>query len=217
MDIEVAGEPLTLLPERAVFRPRNRDLLIADPHFGKDAAFRRNGVPVPAGALRDDLERLDRLLAATNPSRLVILGDFLHSRAGRTQHTSDAFLCWRRRCASLPILLIRGNHDRAAGDPPGSFTMSCEPEPYFADSLSYVHHLATRRPGTQLAGHLHPGIVIRPDRGPRIRLPCFLLTPHGLVLPAFGGFTGLSDTAPSPLDQIYAILDPKTILPVPPR
>ena len=36
----VAGEQLLLLGERAVYWERTRTLFVADPHFGKAAAFR---------------------------------------------------------------------------------------------------------------------------------------------------------------------------------
>ncbi|CAN5366364.1 hypothetical protein BH10PSE17_BH10PSE17_35830 [soil metagenome] len=50
--VEQAGERLELLPERAIWWPGERTLLIADVHFGKGAAFRALGVPVPRGTTR---------------------------------------------------------------------------------------------------------------------------------------------------------------------
>ena len=44
---EVAGERLVLLPEMAAYWERAGTLLVADPHFGKAAAFRAAGIPEP--------------------------------------------------------------------------------------------------------------------------------------------------------------------------
>ena len=43
----ISGEQLDLLPEKAIWWPRRRTLLVADVHCGKDATFRAMGVPVP--------------------------------------------------------------------------------------------------------------------------------------------------------------------------
>ena len=81
--LEWGGVLLTLLPERAVWWGAEKTLLIADPHFGKAAAFRFAGIPVPETSHEDDLERLSHLLMRTDAQRLVILGDFLHAKTGR--------------------------------------------------------------------------------------------------------------------------------------
>jgi len=47
--ISAAGEHLLLLPQKAVYWPRASLLAIADIHFGKAAAFRSYGIPVPRG------------------------------------------------------------------------------------------------------------------------------------------------------------------------
>ena len=80
---DIAGERVSLLPERAAYWERTRTLLVADPHFGKAAAFRAAGVPVPRGTTTGSLTRLDAALARTGAARIVFLGDFLHAREGR--------------------------------------------------------------------------------------------------------------------------------------
>ena len=80
---DIAGEQLVLLPERAAYWRRVQTLLVADPHFGKAAAFRAAGVPVPRGTTTGSLARLDAALARTGATRIVFLGDFLHARVGR--------------------------------------------------------------------------------------------------------------------------------------
>ncbi len=116
--LELRGERLVLLPERAVFRERTATLLIADPHWGKAATFRASGIPVPRGTTLDGLARLDAMLQRTGARRIIFLGDYLHARQGRSPTTLQALAEWRARHLDIELVLVRGNHDRHAGDPP---------------------------------------------------------------------------------------------------
>ena len=60
--VELAGEELWLLAEKAIYWPRHTTLLIADAHFGKSAAYRQLGQPVPVGTTQANLGVLDTLL-----------------------------------------------------------------------------------------------------------------------------------------------------------
>src|SRR3982074_1557313 len=53
LTIELAGEEIILLPERAIYWPRAETLFVADTHWGKDATFRAAAIAVPGGTLRD--------------------------------------------------------------------------------------------------------------------------------------------------------------------
>ena len=79
--IEVRGEQLLLLPERAVYWPAAGMLLIADMHCGKAAVFRANHIAIPEGNMEADLLRLTGLLERTGASSLAILGDWIHAAA----------------------------------------------------------------------------------------------------------------------------------------
>src|ERR1700712_3226350 len=98
---EWAGEKLALLPERALWWEREQTLFIADPHFGKASAFRFAGIPVPETAHDADLVRLEAALRKTAARRLIILGDFLHARTGRSEATLSALHLWRSQHAHL--------------------------------------------------------------------------------------------------------------------
>jgi metallophosphoesterase superfamily enzyme len=80
LGIELAGERVLLLPQKALFWPRARMLLIADIHFGKAASFRALGIPVPRGTTTENLASLDALIASYDVQHIVFLGDFLHDR-----------------------------------------------------------------------------------------------------------------------------------------
>jgi len=79
--VQVAGETLRLLPERALFWPRTRTLLLADLHVGKVETFQRHGVALPTAQARADVMRLDGVITATGAERVFVLGDLIHGRA----------------------------------------------------------------------------------------------------------------------------------------
>lgn len=55
VQLQLAGETVELLGERALYRPAQRALLIADLHLGKADVFRRAGIGLPAGGTAHDL------------------------------------------------------------------------------------------------------------------------------------------------------------------
>lgn len=200
----VHGEHVVLHAERALEWPRERTLFVADVHLGKAAAFRASGIPLPRGSTAADLRRLDALLARTQAARLVVLGDFLHAKAGRVAALSQAFVAWRSRHAHVDVLLVRGNHDTHAGDPPPAWRVTCVDEPFALPPFLACHHVAKPSSGHALCGHVHPGVRIE-AAGESARLPCFVLGPERTILPAFGRFTGLADVAPAHDERIVAI------------
>ena len=80
-EIVVRGETLQLMAERCAFWLERRMLLVADPHFGKAAAFRAGGIPVPSGTTVETVSRLQLATSRTGARHITFLGDFLHARA----------------------------------------------------------------------------------------------------------------------------------------
>jgi DNA ligase-associated metallophosphoesterase len=205
-EVRLGGEDVALLAERALFWPRAGTLVVADLHWGKAATFRAAGIPVPVGATSDDLARLDAALFRTCARRLVVLGDLFHAKAGRIASQTLAELRrWRALRDELEIMLVRGNHDRHAGDPPDDLRINCVNAPAFVPPFVLRHEPTASPEGYTLAGHLHPGIVLAGPALQRERLPCFWLTPRGAVLPAFGSFTGSASVVPEPEDRIFVV------------
>lgn len=205
LEIELCGERLVLLPERAAYRPAAGALLVADPHFGKAAAFRAHGVPVPGGTTTETLARLARLVERTGAASIVFLGDFLHAKAGRAPRTLDALVAWRRAHPRLALTLVRGNHDLQAGDPPDELEMECLDGPLSAPPFAYAHHPQAAPECYVLAGHVHPSVTLRGAGRQRQRLPCFHLGTRTGILPAFGEFTGTAEVPVVPGDRVYVI------------
>jgi len=188
-EIELAGETILLLPQKAVYWPRHKMLVIADIHFGKAASFRAQGIPVPRGTTSQNLAGLDALMALYAVERIVFLGDFLHARAAHAAATLAAMQTWRQRYPALELVLVRGNHDRHAGDPAASLGIEMVDEPYTVDAYSFCHHPDVAAPGYVMAGHVHPVFVLS-SRLDSLRLPCFLAGPTRMILPSYGAFTG---------------------------
>jgi uncharacterized protein len=214
LTIACVGEELTLLPERALFWPRQRTLFVADLHLGKDATFRAAGIAIPLGVVPKDLARLELLVTTARAERLIILGDLLHARAGRTADTQALITAWRERYAALESVLVRGNHDRHAGEPLAEWGMHtvgdewllppflCRHEPR---PLTELMHAA--QASYALAGHVHPVFALREAHGAGLRLPCFVFGPQQAILPAFGSFTG-GATMPRRVDERVFVIGP---------
>lgn len=196
---------LQLWPQRAAFEPDLGLLLVADAHLGKAVSFRRMGVPVPEATTGEALDRLDLLVAATGARGIVFLGDLLHSARSHAAGTMASVLAWRRRQAGLVLTLVRGNHDKHAGDPPASLDIVVVDGPLCLGPWALVH-APQRVPGAfSLAGHVHPCVVASGRGGDRLRLPSFHFDAQGGILPAFGPFTGMHAMAAGPGVQRFAV------------
>jgi DNA ligase-associated metallophosphoesterase len=199
---QFGGEPLILLPQKAAFWPRERMLIIADIHFGKAAAFRSYGIPVPRGTTSENLYALDQLINLTGAVHVLFLGDFLHARAAHAASTQAAMLAWRERRRELALTLVRGNHDKHAGDPAEQLGIALVDEPHTVGPFSFCHHPDVDAPGYVLAGHVHPVYVLA-TRSDALRLPCFIAGPRRMILPSFGAFTGGHALRPEPDERIW--------------
>lgn len=168
--------------------------MVADIHFGKAASFRANGIPVPHGTTDENLAALDALLASHAIEEIVFLGDFLHAKPAHAATTLATIGGWRSRHAALRLTLVRGNHDTRAGEPPVDLGIRVVDEPHRIGALACCHHPQRVQGHYALAGHLHPVYRLY-AAGDALRLPCFVLSAHTAVLPAFGAFTGGKDTS----------------------
>lgn len=205
--VEIAGERLVLMPERAAYWERASTLLVADPHFGKAATFRAAGIPVPRGTTTGSLARLDTALARTSASRIVFLGDFLHAREGREAETTRVVGEWRSRNAAVDMVLVRGNHDKRAGDPGPEIDIRCVDGPVIESPFVFTHKPAVLDDGYVICGHVHPAARLTGIGRESVRLQCFWLQPRMAVLPAFGEFTGVADIVAEPGDRVWVIAD----------
>ncbi len=207
--LTLAGEEVRLLPERALFWQRTCTLVVADVHWGKAATFRcgrhpdsrrhhrRRPRPARLGAPPH------RRQAPRRPGRSL-------PRQGRPHRDPDARGAPRAGASAvdrLEIQLVRGNHDRHAGDPPDDLRINCVNAPAFLPPFVLRHEPRDSPEGYTLSGHLHPGLVVSGPALQRERLPCFLVRPGLAVLPAFGSFTGMAPVYPEPEDRVFVVAD----------
>lgn len=184
------GEQLVLLPDRAVWLPAHRTLLLADVHLGKPASFRALGVPVPETVTGRDLDRISHLLQTTAATRLVVLGDLVHDQTAMLDRTCHAVRQWRASVPLVEIDLIPGNHDRKASSCERLGVRVLGPWERLGGLVLTHEPPRTEGPAT-LCGHLHPVVPIGlPGSRSRTRAACFCFGSGTGILPAFGTFTG---------------------------
>ena len=215
--LHLAGFELILHRSGAAYLPALQTWLVADAHFGKAVSFRLLGVPVPQGTTRAALEQLSSLLTEQDTAAIVFLGDFLHSARAHASGTQAALASWRASHQDLDLWLVRGNHDKRAGDPPAALNMRVVDEPLVlqgaSSRLALCHHPKSVAGAYVLAGHWHPCITLAGRAHDRLRLPCFWFgedsgaLPGSAVgvLPAFGAFTGTHPIKRRPGDRVFAI------------
>ena len=209
--LKIAGCDVLLLADKALYWPQQQMLCVADAHFGKAAAYRALGQPVPHGTTAANLLRLEALLARYPVRELVFLGDFLHAPKSHAAATLAALHAWRVRHAGLVCKLVRGNHDLRAGDPPATLAMDVVNEPYVTGPFALRHtpvahsKVDTPRHDTHhmIAGHTHPVYQLQGKGRQRLRLPCFHVTDEMTVLPSFGEFTGGHAVEAMPSSRIF--------------
>ncbi|MBA3340558.1 MAG: hypothetical protein H0T48_01855 [Gemmatimonadaceae bacterium] len=112
----------------------------------------------------------------------------------------------RRRRSGVEPLLVRGNHDRHAGDPPPGLGIECVDALYRISPFILAHRPAGNAEGHSIAGHVHPGVRLYGAGGLRERLPCFVVTRDTTILPAIGDFTGLADLAVGADARVFAVV-----------
>ena len=204
----IADNTFSLSNDRCVFWEEEKILLLSDLHFGKTGHFRKEGIAVPQAIYKEDLQRLVTQIQFFKPQQVVVIGDMFHSHANKEL---DLFKKWRNDFKSLPIQLVRGNHDVLKKDWYNDATISVVENSLQIGSFSFVHDITEVQNDTAVtpyffSGHIHPGIAIRGAGRQFIKLPCFYFSEQFAVLPAFSRFTGNYPIKPKRGESVFAIL-----------
>lgn len=206
--IVVGEEELVLLPEKALWLPEYKALLLADLHLGKAGHFRKHGLGIPSDGGKHDLSRLDSLVEIVNPECLYLLGDLFHSDINEEWNAvHDWFTSVQCR-----KVLVEGNHDIFQEKiylKAGLEVMKVKT----LGQLILTHEPMENVPAgfLNIAGHIHPGVKLQGKARQSLRLPCFHRQKSQLILPAFGRLTGLYLLPPKEGDEIFAIADDQVI------
>lgn len=209
LPIQLAGETMHLLGERAMFWAAKGTLLIADLHLGKAGHFRKAGIAIPQTVNLTNLRQLTRLVMRTQPQEVLFLGDLFHSDPNREW---PAFVRWKQQFPDTRFSLLMGNHDIL---PPTFYQQAgvqCYPEGLQTGPFWLTHAPAEDTgKGYNLAGHIHPGVRLSGKGRQSLRLPCFWFGDRQGLLPAFGAFTGLFRIAPKPRERLYVVVNEKVV------
>jgi uncharacterized protein len=203
MEISLAGEVFYLLPQKALFRPSGRQLILSDVHLGKASHFRKKGIALPAASHLSDMDRLEYLVQIWNPATILILGDLFHSEYNRE------WLWFRSLVLSHPdrqFILVEGNHDilpEKNYDLPNLFRASEVEE----TQIIFSHSPLQESGKLNICGHVHPGIRLTGKARQSLTFPCFCLSEGKFILPAFGRLTGLALLEWKETAEYYLVTD----------
>ena len=187
--IIIKGELLVLTNKRALYWQAERALILSDLHVGKTAHFRKHGIPIPDTIFQEDLHRLAFLVDHYKAEQLIIVGDLFHAEANSNM---NRFLDWRQRFKTLKMILIKGNHDRLPESWMHKLDMIVTTQLEISPFLFVHDPIEKQETYFTLSGHIHPGVLIKGKGRQKVKLPCFAVSEHELILPAFSNFTGLN-------------------------
>lgn len=202
-----------LSADRCIFWEDKKILILSDVHLGKTGHFRKSGIAIPQAIFKEDMQRLVTQLQIFKPQQVIIIGDMFHSESNK-EH--DFFLKWRRDFSSLPIHLVKGNHDilkEAWYTHAGITIHTCE---LVIDNFVFVHDVTdcTEPEGGYIfSGHIHPSITVRGLGKQALKFPCFYFGKQYAVLPAFSKFTGTYSIEPKAGESVFALVK-QSIIPL---
>lgn len=212
LTITLHNEIAVLDPLRALYLPAYGTVVVSDLHLGKAAHLRKHGSALPEGHDARTLDRLSAVLATYRPEQLIVVGDLFHSVHNRQW---ERLVAWRTH-HTVPFILVRGNHDLLADDHYADAGIRCVDTELVLGPFRLRHHPSASAGGHVIAGHIHPGVVLRGEGLQRMQLPCFHIGATTTVLPAFGTNTGLHRIRPLPGERVYAVTDTRVFaLPTP--
>ena len=206
MIYEIQKAKLTLLSERAIFWEKKGMLIVADVHIGKVSHFRKNGIPVPGMAERNNLRRLSWLVLKTQPKQIIFLGDLSHSRLNKAW---DQFVDFRHAYSGINMTLIRGNHDILSNQALEAADISLMDRMVSGPFL--FTHDREESDLYNIHGHIHPSIRLRGKGRQSLRVPCYFFGKDYGILPSFGDFTGSFTLKPVEGDALFIPTEHETL------
>jgi len=190
----------------AVFWKEKNTLLLADIHLGKVGHFRKSGIPVPRKAEGVFYEKISILKDSLNFSRVIFLGDLFHNSLNNEWFLFDNWV----KNSGLKIILIKGNHDII---PILKFKQigiktydDLRIEKFF-----FTHHPVKINDCFVFSGHIHPGVRLIGKGKQIMKLPCFIYNKDQIILPSFGGFTGMHLPKLKNDEQVFVITNNEII------
>jgi len=187
LEIFLKKESVFLLPQKAIFRPLYKQLILGDIHLGKATHFRKQGIPMPAQSHLKDIDLIHHLINSWNIETVMILGDLFHSEYNREWLWFQSLLM---AYPKVQFILVEGNHDIL---PLASYEIQNLIKLSHIEEMDLIfsHHPLVNPKKLNICGHVHPGIKVHGNARQSVKLPCFYKSSTHLILPAFGDLTGL--------------------------
>ncbi len=204
--IQILQQHFQLHPSGAIYWEEQKALLIADVHLGKVTHFRKHGSAVPLQALQQNFLKLDMVLRDFEVAHVVFLGDLFHS----FENTEwDWFAHWKMQ-QRLDMTLVVGNHDVIEAHRYEALDIRVV-ESLEEEGFLLSHHPTVSEALFNIAGHIHPGVVLSGLGRQRVKTACFFLSEHQMILPAFGIFTGKYTMQPNEGDRVFAVTEAEVL------
>lgn len=209
MQIELAGTQIILLPQKAIFLPVESILVLGDLHLGKAMHFRKAGIFMPAESASKDYITLHELMLRYKPQQVYFLGDLFHSDYNTEW---KQFIKFIDSYPDIRFSLIKGNHDILDKELYKQSNIDVIKE-FHLNQLVFSHDPLDTIDSDKIniAGHIHPGCLLRGLGRQHLRLPCFYFKDALLLLPAFGQLTGLQILEDKGA-TVFAVLPDKVVL-----
>ncbi len=210
MQLEIEGEYIELLPQKALWLKNRGIVLLADLHFGKINHFRKSGIPVPPRANDKNTELLISVLQITKPERVIFLGDLFHSHYNEEWEVLGQV---RRHFVNCAFELVLGNHDILSALQYERNNLQVHKQELRLQKFLLTHEPMDQVPEGvyNLSGHIHPAVRLKGTGRQSVMLPCFYFGKQQGILPAFGSFTGMARIVPKKEDRIFVIAENKVI------
>lgn len=182
------GLSLQLDLDGVLYWPEERLLVAADLHLEKGTSYASSAARLlPPYDSAQTVARLERLVEAYRPLRIIALGDSFHDRRGAARLNGEIAERIRALSDRADWIWIHGNHDpkppRQLGGR-GAVEIAIGPLVFRHDA-----HEEWRGAGGEVIGHYHPVASVS-TRGRSFRRRCFAIGRHRLLLPAFGAYAG---------------------------
>ncbi len=210
MDFLIWNEPIALLPEKVLYLPKYRLILVADLHFGKVNHFRKSGIAVPPKANDKNADTLINVINATKPDRVIFLGDLFHSYYNEEWETVGQIL---KHFSACSFELVLGNHDILSLQQYQRHGIKVFESQMIVGQWLLTHEPLETIPENfyNLAGHIHPGARLTGSGRQSMILPCYYFGKQQGILPAFGSFTGLATIHPKKNENVFVIAEGKVM------
>ena len=178
---------LEMLPSRALFIHKTRELLICDVHLGKADYFQQNGIPLTNNSDEDNFARIQKIVKIYQPKKVIVLGDLFHSKYSISESLKNKVEILPK-ILNTEIELILGNHDLGCEIKNLSFlnfkkyeNLILSHEPINSDNDDFLN----------ICGHYHPKLYLK-GTNDKLSFRCFAMDQKKriLYLPAFGDLTG---------------------------